>query len=92
MRLRMLILAAGLLWPASSFSQGSGQEYFFKTGNVLLANCSGPPSSPSYVACFSYIAGVADAYRMLRTLFVFGSLTFAPSKERCRICRSTCES
>src|SRR5690242_283127 len=35
----------------------------------------------SYVACFSYIAGVADAYRMLRTLFVFGSLTFAPAAE-----------
>jgi hypothetical protein len=66
MRLRMLIVAAGLLWPVSSFSQGSGQEYFFKTGNVLLENCSGPPSSTSYVACFSYIAGVADALSMVK--------------------------
>jgi hypothetical protein len=32
MRLRMLILAAGLLWPVSSFSQGSGEEYFFQDG------------------------------------------------------------
>jgi hypothetical protein len=30
MRLRMLILAAGLLWPVSSFSQGSGEEYFLR--------------------------------------------------------------
>jgi hypothetical protein len=66
MRLRMLILAAGLLWPVSSFSQGSGEEYFFKTGNVLLENCSGPPNSTSYVACFSYIAGVADALSMVK--------------------------
>ena len=32
MRLRILGLAAGLLWPVSSFSQGPGQEYFFKNG------------------------------------------------------------
>jgi hypothetical protein len=57
MRLRILVLAAGLLWPVSSFSQGPGQEYFFKTGNVLLENCSAPPSSAPYIACFSYIAG-----------------------------------
>jgi Rap1a immunity proteins len=66
MRLRMLVLAAGLLWPVSSFSQGPGQEYFFKTGNVLLENCSAPPSSAPYIACFSYIAGVADALSMVR--------------------------
>jgi hypothetical protein len=33
---------------------------------VLLENCSGPPSSTSYVACFSYIAGVADALSMVK--------------------------
>jgi hypothetical protein len=57
MRLRILVLAAGLLWSVSSFSQGPGQEYFFKTGNVLLENCSAPPSSAPYIGCFSYIAG-----------------------------------
>jgi hypothetical protein len=66
MRLKAIVIVAGLLWPVSSFSQGPGQVYIFKTGNVLLENCSAPPSSAPYIACFSYIAGVADALSMVR--------------------------
>jgi len=40
-------------------------DYAFKTGNELLENCSAPPSSGPYVACFSYISGVADTLSMM---------------------------
>jgi hypothetical protein len=55
MRLRVLVLAAGVLCPAS----GLAEEPFptFVSGNKLLEMCT-PVQLPS---CYSYIEGVADA-------------------------------
>jgi hypothetical protein len=55
MRLRVLVLAAGVLCPASGFAQ----EPFpaFVSGNKLLEMCT-PVQLPS---CYSYIEGVVDA-------------------------------
>jgi Rap1a immunity proteins len=68
MRPTAVVLVAGLLWPCSSFSQTPEQRmnYAFKTGNELLENCSAPPSTGPYVACFSYISGVADTLSMMK--------------------------
>ena len=55
MRLRALVLAAGVLCPAS----GSAQDQFpaFITGNRLLEVCT-PVQTPS---CYAYVEGVVDA-------------------------------
>jgi hypothetical protein len=55
MRLRVLVLAAGVLCPASGFAQ----EFFpvFVSGNKLLEACT-PVQLPS---CYAYVEGVADA-------------------------------
>jgi len=55
MRLRVLVLAAGVLCPAS----GSAQDQFpaFVTGSRLLEICT-PVQTPS---CYAYVEGVVDA-------------------------------
>ena len=54
MRLRALVLAAGVLYPAS----GSAQEFpAFVSGNRLLEACT-PVQTPS---CYAYVEGVTDA-------------------------------
>ena len=53
MRLRALVLAAGVLCPAS----GSAQEFpAFVTGNRLFEACT-PVQTPT---CYAYVEGVAD--------------------------------
>ena len=54
MRLRVLVLAAGVLCPAT----GSAQEFLaFVTGNRLLETCA-PVQTPT---CYAYVDGVVDA-------------------------------
>jgi hypothetical protein len=53
MRLRVLVVAAGLLWPVSVLSQES--RGFF-TGNDLYDKCTAES-----VVCAAYVAGMADA-------------------------------
>ena len=56
MRLRALVLAAGVLYPAS----GSAQEFpAFVSGNRLLEACT-PVQTPS---CYGYVEGAADAFQ-----------------------------
>jgi len=55
MRLRVLVLAAGILCPAFGFAQEQFQA--FVSGNRLLEACS-PVQTPP---CYSYVEGVADA-------------------------------
>jgi Rap1a immunity proteins len=64
MRLRMLVLAAGLLWPASGSSQ---QGRFFATGNDLFRFCSAGVATSQSI-CNGYVAGVVD------TLGVFDAI------------------
>jgi hypothetical protein len=55
MRLRALVLAAGVLCPAF----GSAQDQFtaFVSGNRLLETCA-PVQTPT---CYAYVEGVVDA-------------------------------
>ena len=57
MRLRVLVLAAGVLCPAS----GSAQDQLpaFVTGNRLLEICT-PVQTPS---CYAYVEGATDAFQ-----------------------------
>jgi hypothetical protein len=58
MRLRMLVLAAGLLWAASTFAQGDrSSSSSYLTGNKLYEECN----SQDYSLCFGYVMGVSDA-------------------------------
>ena len=58
MRLMALVVAAGLLWPASTFAQddrSSSSSYL--TGNKLYEECN----SQNYSLCLGYVMGVSDA-------------------------------
>ena len=58
MRLMALVVAAGLLWPASTFAQddrSSSSSYL--TGNKLYEECN----STDYSLCLGYVMGVSDA-------------------------------
>jgi hypothetical protein len=54
MRVSALVLAAGLLWPASVLSQDSTS---FFTGNDLYDKCTAES-----LICAAYVAGMADAF------------------------------
>jgi hypothetical protein len=57
MRLMTIVVAAGLLWPSSGFSQGAGA---FADGNRIYNSCSGTDGMEvSY--CAGYVAGMTDA-------------------------------
>jgi hypothetical protein len=54
MRVRVLVMAAGLLWPVSVLSQ----EYRgLLSGDDLYNTCNSQS-----VACAAYVAGIADAF------------------------------
>jgi Ssp1 endopeptidase immunity protein Rap1a len=57
MRLRALVVAAGLLWPACTFSQAQAG---FQTGNDLYEKCISPPKTIESAYCIGYVSGVAD--------------------------------
>ena len=57
MRLMMLAVAAGFLWPSSGFSQGAGA---FADGNRIYNSCGGTDGMElSY--CAGYVAAMSDA-------------------------------
>ncbi len=59
MRLMALVVIAGLLWPASVFSQGGivgGVR-----GKDLLERCAGPKDSVQRSFCSGYIEGLIEA-------------------------------
>ena len=54
MRLMALVLAAGLLWPASTFAQDDrSSSSAYMTGNKLYEQCN----SQDYSLCFGYVMG-----------------------------------
>ena len=61
MRLRALVVAAGLLWPASTFAQEDGSSSGYLTGDKLYEQCT---SSSSSLLCLGYVMGVSDALQM----------------------------
>lgn len=60
MRLRVLVLAAGLLWPVSSFSQDHVSQSF-ETGYQLYEDCNAALGSPQNIFCMGYVMGVSDS-------------------------------
>ena len=59
MRLRVLVVAAGLLWPASTFAQEGLSSGFLK-GNKLYEQCT----SSDLLFCLGYVMGVSDALKL----------------------------
>ena len=66
MRLRVLVLAAGLLWPVCAFSQNA--DTVAVSGNELYSRCIHGPSTPQYVACLAYVEGTVDALSVDKTI------------------------
>jgi Rap1a immunity proteins len=66
MRLRAIVIAAGLLWPVSVSSQ---QTRFFATGNDLFRFCS-DGAATSQSLCNGYVAGVVDAVGVFEAIGV----------------------
>ena len=61
MRLTALVLATGLLWPASTFAQDDGSSSRnYLTGNKLYEMCT----STSSDLCLGYVMGVSDALNL----------------------------
>ena len=60
MRLRPLVMAAGLLWPVSADTRAAVS--YLETGNMLYADCS---TSMGRTACISYVMGVTDALSLM---------------------------
>jgi len=71
MRLRALIVAVGLLWPVSVFSETTQiiGGSFFATGNDVFSFCSDSPAAAQFY-CLGYMVGVADAFASVRVLGV----------------------
>ena len=66
MQLRALVLAAGLLWPASTFAQdGGSSSSSYMTGNKLYEECN----SRDYSLCLGYVMGVSDALNATKPNF-----------------------
>jgi len=66
MRLRMLVLSAGLLWPASPFAQDDwSSSSAYMTGNKLYEECA----SQDYSLCLGYVMGVSDALNATKPNF-----------------------
>lgn len=59
MQLRTLVLAAGLLWSVSSFSQD--EHVAFRSSNALYKDCTAQTNDlVARSLCLGYVAGAAD--------------------------------
>jgi len=58
MRLMTLVLAGGLLWPLSAFSQG---HKYWETGNSLYQQCTAGLESRTSFLCTGYMIAISDA-------------------------------
>jgi hypothetical protein len=63
MRVRLLVLAAGLLWPVSGFSQP-----VFLSGNMLYGDCTADQGSSDMAFCSGYVQGLSDALQSLKMM------------------------
>ena len=64
MRLVVLLVIAGSLWPSSAFSQ----ERSFKTGNELYQECTAAFGSPPNILCMGYVMAASDALESQRLI------------------------
>jgi hypothetical protein len=69
MRLRVVVLAAGLLWPVSSFSQNRVSQSF-ETGYQLYEDCNAALGSPQNIFCMGYVMGVSDSLDSQRLMCI----------------------
>jgi hypothetical protein len=78
MRLTALVLAAGLLWPASTFAQDDGSSSSsYLTGNKLYEECT----SQDYSFCLGYVMGVSDALNATKPNFFCAPLSIKANQE-----------
>jgi hypothetical protein len=77
MRLRVLVVAAGLLWPVSVFSEtaidlgAKGLDLNvtqFVDGNDLFRLCSDHGHAGAQGECLGYVVGLADAFRVANAI------------------------
>ena len=59
MRLWALVMATGLLWSVSSFSQDRVSQSS-ETGDQLYEDCNAELGSPQNAFCTGYVMGVSD--------------------------------
>ena len=64
MRLRVLVMAAGLLWPVSSLSMDETRPPF-KSGNQLYEDCTAALDSHELTFCMGYVMGLSDSLQTL---------------------------
>ena len=57
--MRLRVLVAGLLWPASVFSQIGPSS--FVSGSDLYEECTNPTDSAKHIHCTGYVTGIADS-------------------------------
>ena len=67
MKVRLLVLAAGLLWPVSSFSQDR-ESQSSETGDQLYEDCDAALGSPQNIFCMGYVMGVSDLLDLQRLI------------------------
>jgi hypothetical protein len=60
-----LVVATGLLWPVSTFSQADHVTTFL-TGNQLYENCTSETNLALKTFCLGYVAGIFDSLDTLR--------------------------
>jgi hypothetical protein len=72
MRLRALVVVAGLLWPAYTHSQDG--PHYFVTGNQLYESCTAPVNNKSFV-CAGYVQGLTDALDVRGTICTPAGIT-----------------
>jgi len=78
MGLRVLAIAAGLLWPASTFAQDDGSSSrSYLTGNKLYEECN----STDYSLCLGYVMGVSDALNATKPNFFCAPLSVKATQE-----------
>jgi hypothetical protein len=65
MRLRVLVVATGFLWPLSAFSHEDVSQAF-ESGNELYQQCTAASGSPQNVFCGGYVTAVSDSLESQR--------------------------
>src|SRR5215472_3495829 len=73
MRLRALVGAAGLLWPASVLSQIGPSS--FVSGHDLYEECTNPTGSAKHIHCAGYVTGIADLLNLEGSVCLRASVT-----------------
>ena len=77
-RVSLIVLAAGLLWPISSFS---GESAVFKTGNQLYEVCTADSASLKMITCLGYVAGLSDMLQDMKKTCAPRDVTQAQTRD-----------